>query len=209
MRKPLQWGVLLLVCLVAVSFAVPFSAGAQLPTGTILGVVTDSTGGFVAGANMTARNVETGQTRTTVTGTDGAYRFSALAVGKYEVTAEKGGFQKSVRSGLTLDVAQEGVVNFELSVGGLSQQVVVTSEAPLVNTTTSSLGGLVDDKTVSELPLNGRNYIDLTLLQPGITQHRNMAASPSSAGLWYSSNGAPVHSNNYLLDGAYTGTCKA
>ena len=76
---------------------------AQMPTATILGVVTDSTGAIVPEAKLTARNVETGQTRTTTSAADGSYRFSALPVGKYEVRAEKSGFQTNVRSGLTLD----------------------------------------------------------------------------------------------------------
>jgi len=175
---------------------------AQIPTATILGIVTDSTGGTVPDARLTARNVDTGQTRTATSGSDGSFRFSALPVGRYEVRAEKTGFQTNVRSGLTLDVAQEAVVNFALQVGSMTQEVVVTSEAPLVNTTSGSLGSLVDEHQVANLPMNGRNYVDLTLLQPGITQHRSLGANPSNAGLWYSSNGAPVHSNNFLLDGA-------
>ncbi|MBZ5659655.1 MAG: TonB-dependent receptor [Acidobacteriia bacterium] len=175
---------------------------AQMPTATILGIVTDSTGATVPEAKLTARNIETGQTRTATSAADGSYRFSALPVGKYEVRAEKNGFQTNVRSGLTLDVAQEAVVNFALQVGSMVQEVVVSSEAPLVNTTSGSLGGLVDEQQVAQLPMNGRNYVDLTLLQPGITQHRSLGANPSNVGLWYSSNGAPVHSNNFLLDGA-------
>ncbi len=174
----------------------------QMPTATILGNVTDSTGATVPEAALTARNLETGQSRTMTTAADGSYRFSALPVGKYEVRAEKSGFQTGVRTGLTLTVAQEAVVNFTLQVGSTSEQIVVSSEAPQVNTTSGSLGNLVDEQNVADLPLNGRNYIDLTLLQPGITQHRNLGPNPSNAGLWYSSNGAPVHSNNYLLDGA-------
>src|SRR5262249_8830269 len=69
-------------------------------------------------------------------------------------------------------------------------------------TTSGALGGLVDERRVSELPLNGRNFIDLTLLQPGVTQQRNLAVAASTVGTWFSSNGAPLRSNNYLLDGA-------
>ena len=73
---------------------------------------------------------------------------------------------------------------------------------PRCTSLSGSLGGLVDDKKIADLPLNGRNNMDLSLLQPGITQHRSLGANPSSGGLWYSSKGAPVHSNNCLLDGA-------
>ena len=143
---------------------------AQLPTATILGQVKDASGAVVAGAKVTARNTDTGQTRTAVTGDDGAYRLDALPVGNYEITAEKAGFKTEVQSGLTLTVAQQAVANFTIQVGEMSQTVAVTAEAPLVSTTTSSLGGLVDDQRIVDLPLNGRNYVDLTLLQPGVTQ---------------------------------------
>src|SRR5437773_4287681 len=174
----------------------------QLPTATILGEIKDSTGAVIPGASITAKNVETGLTRTGMSAEDGLYRFSALPVGSYEVKVELPGFRSEVRSGLTLTVSQEAVVNFALQVGALDQTVVVTEEAPLVNTTSGTLGGLVDERKVAELPLNGRNFIDLTLLQPGITQHRNIGVAASTVGLWFSSNGAPLRSNNYLLDGA-------
>ena len=178
-------------------------AQAQLPTATILGVVKDSSGASVPDTALTARNVDTGQTRAATSAADGSYRFSALPVGNYEVRAAHPGFQTEARSGLTLAVSQEAVVNFSLQVGAVEQTVSVTAEAPLVNTTSGSLGGLVDEKRVADLPLNGRNYIDLTLLQPGITQMKNLGNNPSGVGLWYTSNGAPIRSaNNYMLDGA-------
>jgi hypothetical protein len=175
---------------------------AQLPTATILGVVKDSSGAVVPDTTITARSVETGQTRTTTSTADGSYRFSALPVGAYEVRAEHTGFEASVQSGLTLTVGQEAVINITLQVGAVTETVAVTAEAPQVNTTSGSLGGLVGEQTIADLPLNGRNYIDLTLLQPGITQHKDVGNSPTTTGTWYSSNGAPLRSNNYMLDGA-------
>ena len=178
-------------------------AMAQLPTATILGVVRDSSGAVVPGASLTARNVETGQTRNGVSASDGSYRFPALPVGTYEVRAEESGFKAEVRSGLTLTVSQEAVVNFTLEVGAVAETVAVTAEAPLVNTTSGSLGGLVDEQKVADLPLNGRNYSSLTLMEPGISQHRTaVASSQVLVGTLFSSNGATIHSNNYLLDGA-------
>ena len=179
---------------------------AQLPTATILGVVKDSSGAVVPEAGLTARNTETGLTRTAVSAGDGSYRFSALPVGSYEVRVEQSGFQTAVRSGLTLTVAQEAVVNFTLEVGAVTQTVAVTAEAPLVNTTSGSLGGLVDEQRVAELPLNGRNYIDLTLLQAGVAEQKAVGGrgvgTSGFSGTYFSSNGATVRSNNYLLDGA-------
>jgi len=177
---------------------------AQLPTGTILGVVKDSTGAVVPGGTVTSRNADTGQTRSAVSGGDGSYRFAALPVGNYEIRAEHPGFRAEVRSGLTLTVSQEAVVNFTLELGAIEQTVAVTAEAPLVNTTSGSLGGLVDEQKIADLPLNGRNYINLALMQPGVIQsvNTNSVNSLSTYGVLYSSNGAPYRSNNYLLDGA-------
>src|SRR5712691_1631929 len=172
----------------------------QLPTATILGVLKDSSGAVVPDAAITAKNVETGLTRTAGSAADGSYRVPALPVGAYEVRVEHPGFRTEIRSGLTLAVGQEAVVNLTLQVGAVEQTVAVTAEAPLVNTTSGSLGGLVDERRVAELPLNGRNFMDLTLLQPGITQHRNLNVAASTVGVWFSSNGAPLRSNNYLLD---------
>ncbi|OFV95381.1 MAG: hypothetical protein A3H28_02260 [Acidobacteria bacterium RIFCSPLOWO2_02_FULL_61_28] len=182
-----------------------WQAWAQLPTATILGVVRDPSGAVVPGVDLTARNVETGQTRRTLTGADGSYRLAALPVGNYEVQAQQAGFQTDVRRGLTLTVGQEAVVNFSLQVGAVEQTIAVTAEAPLVNTTSGSLGGLVDEQKVAELPLNGRNFIDLTLLQTGITRHENRGSTATMSGTWFSSNGAPLRSNNYMLDGAVMG----
>ena len=171
-------------------------------TGTILGVVQDSTGAVIPGANLTARNVETGLTRTTVSGGNGSYRFVALPVGSYEVQTTTPGFQTEVHSGLTLTVGQEAVVNFTLQVGAVEQRIEVTAEAPLINTTSGSLGGLVNEERVADLPLNGRNYIDLTMLQTGVVQGKNSGTTALAEGSWFSSNGAPLHSNQISLDGA-------
>jgi len=197
------WPTLLAGC---VAFAVvtnPDSAFAQLPTATILGTVRDSSGAVIPGADVAARNTETGQARMTVSAEDGSYRFNALLIGNYEVRAELPGFQSVVRSGLTLTVGQEAVVNFTLEPGSLQETISVTAEAPLVNTTSGTLGALVTEEKVADLPLNGRNYMDLTLMQPGIVQQTNKSGTGlGSAGTWYSSNGASLRSNNYLLDGA-------
>lgn len=177
-------------------------ARAQLPTATILGTVKDASGAVVPDATLTAQNRETGQKRNTVTSADGSYRFVALPVGTYEVRVEQQGFQSEVRGPITLTVTQEAVINFTLQLGSVEQTISVTAEAPMVNTTSSSLGGLVSEEQVSDLPLNGRNYLNLTLLQPGISQQRNKGNSTISIGTWISSNGAPLRSNNFLLDGA-------
>ncbi|PYS11093.1 MAG: hypothetical protein DMG17_23305, partial [Acidobacteria bacterium] len=111
----------------------------------------------------------------------------------------------TTQKGLVLSVGDETVLNFSLEVGTPSQELVVSSEAPIVNTTTASLGGLVNEQKLAELPLNGRNYLDLTLLQPGISQNTVVIQLGGGAGgTIYSSNGAPIISNNFLLDGTPT-----
>jgi outer membrane receptor protein involved in Fe transport len=177
-------------------------AFAQLPTGTILGTVKDTSGGVVAGASVTVQSTETGFTRALTTGEDGAYRFAALPVGHYEVRAGKEGFKSTTQKGVVLDVSQEVVTNFALEVGAAAAQVTVTSEAPVVNTTSGQLGGLVNEEKIAELPLNGRNFLDLTLLQPGVSQNTTVInLGGGTQGAIYSSNGAPIISNTFLLDG--------
>jgi hypothetical protein len=176
-------------------------AGFAQSTSTLLGVVKDSSGGVVPGAAVTVRNTDTSQSRTVTSGDDGAWRVPALLAGHYEVKVEKNGFQTATHPGITLDVAQELPVNMSLEVGASTQQVTVSAETVQVNTTTSDLGGLVNDAKMSDLPLNGRNYIDLTLLQTGVTQNRNNASLGGMSGTIFSSNGAPTISNSFLLDG--------
>ena len=188
------------ICLLFLSTA--FRVFAQLPTGTILGVTQDSSGAVIPGVIVTVHNLETGQTRTATTGSSGSYRFPALPVGRYDVQAEIAGFHTQTRQGLTLAVSQDAVVDFVMQVGAPEEKVVVTGEASLVNTTTSSLGGLVTEEKIADLPLNGRNYVDLSLMQLGVTQHKNVGATAGMGGVWYSSSGAPPRSNSYLLDGA-------
>src|SRR5665213_1135388 len=113
---------------------------AQAPTGTILGVVKDASGGVVPDAAVTITDTETSTTRSLTTGDDGAFRAPALAVGHYSVKVEKSGFQTQTQTGLTLEVGQDLVANTAMQVGSSTQEVMVTGEVPVVNTTNSSLG---------------------------------------------------------------------
>ena len=195
--KLLSWPVALALLLMAIP------ALAQLPTATILGTVKDSTGAVVAGASVTVKNVDTGFSRTATTETDGSYRFNALPVGNYEEDVTDQGFNTESRTGLTLTVDQQAVVNISLTVGATAQRVVVTGEAPQVDTTSSSLGGLVSEQKIAELPLNGRNFLDLTALQTGVSSVGSTEGTVRGfGGDIFTSNGAPTRSNNYMLDGA-------
>jgi hypothetical protein len=174
--------------------------------GTILGVVRDASGGTVPDARITITNVDTSEMRTAATGDDGAFRVPGLRPGHYSVKVEKDGFKTSNQTSLTLNVAQELVLSPLMQVGSASQEVTVTGEAPIINTTTSALGALVDDQRIADLPLNGRNYLDLTLIQPGIQVNSSPSGGGSgSSGTWFSSNGMPPRSNTYTLDGALIG----
>jgi len=190
-------------CLGAVSIAVlillAIPAVAQMPTGTILGTAKDSSGGVLPNTTVTITNVDTGVKRVVTTGDDGFYRAPELAVGNYEVRGEHAGFKTDTRKGITLEVTQQAVINLTFEVGSEVQQVIVTGEAPLINTQDATLGGTVNETKMTELPLNGRNYIDLALLQPGVDKDKNQS---NQGGTSFSVNGAPPRSNNFTLDGA-------
>ena len=176
------------------------------PTGTVSGVVKDAAGLAVPNAAVTLVNADSNYTRKAITRDDGAYSFVALPIGRYDVKVESTGFKTETQTGLTLDVFQEAKVNFSLKVGAVDQQVVVKADEARVDTTSISLGHVVDNKQIVELPLNGRNFIDLTLLQTGITQFQNNNFGTNGLyGQFYSSNGAPIRSNAYTLDGAIIG----
>ena len=176
-------------------------APAQLPTATIAGVVKDSSGAVIPGVSVTVTNSETGQTRSGQTSNDGAYRFPALQVGTYDVRAEHPGFQVRVQQGQRISVGDEAVLNFTLEVGAVTETVSVTAEAPIVNTTSGTLGSLVNSETITDLPLDGRNWNDLTLLQVGVNQLRQSDTSGTLNGTQFSANGAPVRSNLFTIDG--------
>src|SRR5438094_785780 len=140
---------------------------AQVTTGTISGVVQDSSGAVIPGVSVTVKNLDTGITRTVTTDEGGRYTVPDLTLGNYEVEAQLPGFQTEVRSGITLTVGRSAVVNFALKVGQIADKVTITEEAPLVESTTSAMSSLVDARTIRDLPLNGRSWDNLALLQPG------------------------------------------
>jgi carboxypeptidase family protein len=164
-RRGSRLGVLFIL-LAPFCAAVP--AFAQLPTGTFLGTVKDSSGALVPGANVTAREQETGTSRSIATDSSGEYRLAGLPPGHYDLTVDAAGFKTATETGVVLDVSSQVSLNFELQVGTTTQKVVVSGEAPLVDTTSASLGGLVNEEKIEDLPLNGRNFLDLALQQPGI-----------------------------------------
>src|SRR5213594_2395934 len=127
-------------------------AVAQVTTGTISGTVTDSTGAVVPGVNVNLKSVEKGISRAVKTDEGGRYRAPELALGSYEITAVAAGFETVVRSGITLTVGREAVVDFTLQVGTITDKITVTGEAPLVQTANATVAALVDERAMRELP---------------------------------------------------------
>src|SRR5262249_7108925 len=128
----------------------------QVASGTITGTIRDSSGAVVPGASISCKSVETGVTRSALAGESGGDTFHALPVGNYDLEASLAGFKTAVRKGISVTVGASVPVDFTLAVGAAAEEVVVSAEAPQVNTTDASLGGLVGDSAIRELPLNGR-----------------------------------------------------
>jgi hypothetical protein len=170
--------------------------------GTILGVVTDSSGAAVPGAAVTIKNLDTGLTRTVTTTDDGSYSVPELPIGNYSVTVEKSGFKAGIVTGVRVEVSTEKRADVTLQPGELAQKVEVMGEdLPMVDTTSNTLGGLIDAKVATNLPVNGRDYQKLLFLVPGVTGSPDQITdSPGSFGI-FSVNGARGRANNFLLDG--------
>jgi hypothetical protein len=188
-------------------FALVCVAGirAQDISASIHGVVTDESGGTVSGAKVTAINTDTGLMRGTVSGTQGAYVLLELPVGHYRLEAEAQGFKKYVQEGISLDVNQQATVAVRLAVGTAAQQIQVTSDAPIIESTSTNLGQTVGAREILDLPLNGREFTQLGLLQTGVvplTPGLLEAGGPARAGQAYAVNGQRPESNNFLIDGA-------
>src|SRR5262245_23062091 len=169
-------------------------------TATISGVVRDGTGGVIPGATVAIKHIETGLNRTVNTSENGSYRMPALPVGQYELTAEKPGFKQQVRRGVNLVVGQDAVVDLTLEVGNVADQITVTEEAPLVNTTLSSTSGLINEVQIKELPLNGRSFDQLLTMNVGMA---NNSGNTQNGNYWtsFSVAGKRPESNRFVING--------
>ena len=144
---------------------------AQATTAAILGIVSDMSGGTIGGATIQARNVGTGQSQSVVSGAQGRYNVADLGVGEYEVRTSKEGFATVLCKGITLTGGSQIVVDFSLAVGLTQQTVTVEGEVNQVETTNSTVGALIDQVQMRELPLNGRNFAQLIQLAPGVQNY--------------------------------------
>jgi outer membrane receptor protein involved in Fe transport len=181
------------------------AVSAQQITGSIRGSAVDSSGAVVRNALVTATLVETALTRTAVTDHDGNYVLVELPIGHYRVEVEAKGFQKYVQEGISLNVNETLSVPIRLTVGAETEKVVVMADAQLIQGTVTSLGKTVLQKELLDLPLDGRNFSQLGLLQPGVvplTPGLQEAGGSLRNGQAYAVNGQRPESNNFLIDGA-------
>jgi hypothetical protein len=200
MPLPIRLHVAVAIAAIALA-AFPGRAAAQT-TSTIAGTVTDASGGLLPGVAITARHAETGLVRSIVSDAAGRYAFALLPVGSWELRAELAGFKPLVRPHVVTTVGERVVVDLRLEVGALAEAITVTGGGSPVNVSTGELSYLVSGEALQDLPLNGRNYTDLALLQPGVTPFPNRdGGSVVAHGLGMSINGQDPRSNVYLLDG--------
>jgi hypothetical protein len=178
-------------------------------TAAISGTVEDASGALVPGAKITVKSVETGASRTVTTDQSGSFTLVSLPLGPQELTVEKAGFKTAVRTGLSLVVGQQAVVNFRLELGEFVQQVTSTDETPLVNTMTSAISGVVGEEQIKDLPLNGRSFDNLITLNPGTINYTALRSPETSTsnGNAFSVDGRRIYENLFLLNGIeYTGS---
>jgi hypothetical protein len=203
-----------LLLLLLFSFCLyPSFASAQV-LATLSGTVTDQSGAAVSAAGATARNLETGFSRDTVTDQAGRYQLFALPLGQYEVRVKKAGFAEAVRTGIRLVVGQDARVDLTLRVGAVSEEMKVTGDSAIVTVTTKDISGLVGEQQVKDLPLNGRSYDLLLTLNPGIVNFTaektgGIGVSNSTTGNNFSVSGNRPQQNLFLLNGVeYTGAAE-
>jgi len=173
---------------------------AQADTGTIVGLVHDTQSAVVQSVKVIITNTRTNQSRTVETNPEGYYRAPLLPVGKYRIAVEATGFKRAVLENVVLELNQTVREDFTLSVGQISDEIVVTSDGPLIQRETATVGTVIDNKKVVELPLNGRSFLQLNLLVAGAipgAEGSQLATQGGSINV----NGAREASNNFLLDG--------
>jgi hypothetical protein len=189
-------------------FLIALTARAQVAA-AISGSVLDQSGAGVSGASVTVTDTETGATRTTNADESGKFSVLSLSPGPYDVKVEKAGFQSAVRTGIHLKVAQQAVVIVRLQIGEFVQQLTVAEDVPVVNTTTSATSGVVGEREIKDLPLNGRSFDTLISLNPGTINYSAMksANTSTSDGNTFSVAGRRTSENLFLVNGVeYTGS---
>lgn len=205
MKSKLFLVLVLILCLAGMALA-------QSDTARLFGTIADPTGAMVSNATVTLTDTATGRILTATTGSAGEYTFNGVPIGRYHIEAKQEGF-KTATADLTLEVSQVQELNLKLVTGSASTTVDVTGEVPLVDTSTSSAGEVIQGRQIVELPLNGRNFTTLALLTPGVSrgQYSDNASAPNnnaetwrnadSGGAALSVDGLRPQANNFLMDG--------
>ncbi len=181
---------------------------------SVIGTVADASGAAISGAHITVQNLGTGARRTTVSGREGQYEVLSLSAGRYRILARKHGFAREVRTGIHLAVGQSATANLILHIGSVRQQVTVHADASPISLTTSDISGLVGQRQVRNLPLNGRSYDELMTLDPGIVNYTSqktggIGVSNSTVGNNFAVSGNRPQQNLYLLNGIeFTGAAE-
>ena len=191
---------IMLAAIVGVAFLCLTPLYAQVDTGSITGTVTDTSGAVVSGARVTLINVDTGTALTTTTGSDGVYKFSPVRIGTYKLDTSSQGFKTVTQAGIKVDVGANVVVDFSLNPGSTTETVEVTAAAPVLQTQDASVGQVVDQRNVNNLPLNGRNFTFLAQLVQGVNSPQPDTRGNAASGA-FSANGFRPAQNNYMLDG--------
>lgn len=173
---------------------------AQVDTGSITGTVADPSGAVVPGAKVTLTNEGTGASLTTTTGADGVYKFSPVRVGSYKVEVASQGFQTTTQTGVKVDIGTNVGLNFSLKPGSQTETIEVTAATPVLQTQDASVGQVVDERSVNDLPLNGRNFTFLAQLVQGVNSPQSDTRGNAASGA-FSANGFRPAQNNYMLDG--------
>ena len=193
-----------IACLAILFTLIGIPSFAQKITATIRGTVTDTTGGVVPGANVTVRGEDTGVTRSTVTNSSGVYSFPELQVGTYTVEVAISGFKTSVVKGIALNVADDRGVDVKLETGAMSESITVEVPAVAVKIIGGEVAGLVTGEQVRELPLNGRNFLQLSTLMPGVSQGDDFNTKDRGlmSSISVSVSGGGLGGNMWTVDGA-------
>lgn len=187
--------------LAAALFTLPFQAGAQDPRGAIVGRITDSTDAFIPAVTVRATNAETGVVAAGQSNAAGSYSIPFLLPGTYQVSAETTGFKKFVREGIQVRVAERVELNIQMEVGAVTETVEVRAETPLLDTAGSSLGQVVDQRRVNELPIAAGNPLELILLTPGITEPSKFLWKPAWNFRQITADGNGPTNNEFTIDG--------
>jgi hypothetical protein len=186
----------IILLILALSLSSPFAL-AQSTAGRVLGSVTDQSGAAVAGATVVVADTERGTSRAFATDASGEYVAADLAPGTYKIHVEAKGFKSAERPSVTIEVATDVRADFALQPGNVSETVTVSGDIPLLNTTSSTLGGTLSNQEINDLPLNGRNYENLLQLRPGVMRYPGGGFSTTST------DGLRAEDNAYFVEGLF------